>query len=325
MALALVRIAVVLVFTVLGALTGAIVTVGVVVGALIGAFIGFVAVLLESAAGLVPLAPLAWGAAGALGGLLSGLALGAVLTPVIGGIGTLLGAAVALVAAWIGGSVGARRATELPGVASSGLPTAERILDTSVIIDGRIAEVVEAGFLDGPLIVPQFVVRELQRLADSGDAVRRNRGRRGFDVLDRLRKNATVRLTLVDADVAGVDDVDGKLVALARERGARLLTNDAGLGRTAALAGVPVGSVHELALALKPAALPGETLQVQILREGKEAGQGVAYLDDGTMVVVEGGKRFMGQTLDVTVTSALQTSAGRMIFTRPREDSVRDA
>src|SRR5262249_11450137 len=138
-------------------------------------------------------------------------------------------------------------------------------------------------------------------------------------------KSPAVRLAIVDADVAGTSEVDAKLIALARERGARVLTNDAALGRSAALAGVPAASLHELAVALKPVALAGETMQVQVLREGKEAGQGVAYLEDGTMVVVEGGKRFLGQSLEVTVTSALQTSAGRMIFTRPREGNGRDA
>jgi len=225
-----------------------------------------------------------------------------------------------LLGAWVGAMLGARRAAELPGFTPNAARSGERLLDTSVIIDGRVADLAEAGFLDGPLVVPQFVVRELQRLADSGDAVRRNRGRRGFEVLERLRTSAAVTLTILDADVPGVTEVDAKLVALARERGARLLTNDAALGRSAGLAGVATGSLHDLALALRPVALPGETMQVQVLREGKEAGQGVAYLDDGTMVVVEGGKRHLGQTLEVTVTSALQTSAGRMIFTKPRDN-----
>jgi uncharacterized protein YacL len=202
-----------------------------------------------------------------------------------------------------------------------------RVLDTSVLIDGRIADVAEAGFLDGTLIVPQFVVRELQRLTDSGDGLRRSRGRRGFDVLDRLRRSQTVRLDLVDADFPDITEVDAKLVALARVRAARLLTNDTGLARAAAVAGVAVASLNELATALRPPALPGESMQVQVQREGKEPGQGVAYLGDGTMVVVEGGKRFIGQPLDVVVTSALQTAAGRMIFARPRgeEAGVRDA
>jgi uncharacterized protein YacL len=195
-----------------------------------------------------------------------------------------------------------------------------------VIVDGRIADVVEAGFLEGTLIVPQFVVRELQRLADAGEPLRRARGRRGFDVLDRLRRSASVRMELVDTDFPHVAEVDAKLVVLARELGARLLTNDAALGRVAALGGMAVGNLNELAAALRPVALPGEAMSVQLVREGKEPGQGVGYLEDGTMVVVEGGKRFIGQALEVVVTSVLQTSAGRMIFARPRaEEGGRDA
>jgi uncharacterized protein YacL len=234
---------------------------------------------------------------------------------------------VALLGAWVGGAVAARRAAELSGSSSLESDPSARILDTSVLIDGRIADVAEAGFLDGTVIVPQFVVRELQRLADAGDPLRRNRGRRGFDVLDQLRRIPAVRLELTDTDFPAVAEVDAKLVALARARGARLLTNDTALARVATLAGVTIGSLHELAAALRPVALPGESMQVQVMREGKEPGQGVAYLDDGTMVVVEGGKRFIGQSLDVVVTSALQTSAGRMIFTRPRgeESGARDA
>jgi uncharacterized protein YacL len=202
-----------------------------------------------------------------------------------------------------------------------------RILDTSVLVDGRIADVADAGFVDGAVIVPQFVVRELQRLADAGDPLRRARGRRGFDVLERLRRNQAVRLEITEMDFPAISEVDAKLVALARARAARLLTNDTALARVAGLAGVPVGSLNDLAGSMRPVALPGEGMQVHVVREGREPGQGVAYLDDGTMVVVEGGKRFIGQSLDVVVTSMLQTSAGRMIFTRPRgeESAARDA
>jgi uncharacterized protein YacL len=200
-----------------------------------------------------------------------------------------------------------------------------RLLDTSVLIEGRVADVAEAGFLDGVVIVPRFVVRELQRLADAGDGPRRGRGRRGFDVLDRLRRCPGVHLDLAETDFPDIAEVDAKLVALARARGARLLTHDGALGRVAALGGVAVGSLNDLAAALRPVALPGEPMQVQVQREGKEPGQGVGYLEDGTMVVVEGGKRFIGQSLDVVVTSALQTSAGRMIFARPRGEDARDA
>jgi uncharacterized protein YacL len=265
-----------------------------------------------------------WGSVGALAGVVAGLCLGTAVAPLVPGGGPVVATAVALAGAWVGGAVGARRAPELPGFARPAPDVSERVLDTSVIIDGRVAEIVDAGFLDGALVVPQFVLRELQRLADSGDAVRRNRGRRGFEVLERLRKSPNVRLTMPEAE-GGAGPVDDQLVAVARARGARLLTNDAGLGRVASLAGVAVASLNDLALALKPAVLPGEAMQIHVVREGKEAGQGVGYLDDGTMVVVEGGKRFIGQPLDVVVTSMLQTSAGRMIFARPRaEEAGRD-
>ena len=289
-------------------------------GALLGAGAAAIAVALEIAAGAAPLRPLLWTSGGACAGLLVGLALGVALAPLVGGAAPAMRGGLALLGAWIGGAVAARRSGELSEPARSAAAGAARVLDTSVLIDGRIADMAEAGFLDGTAIVPQFVVGELQRLADAGDPVRRNRGRRGFDVLDRLRRSASVRLELVDTDFPDIAEVDAKLVALARARGARLLTNDTGLGRVAGVAGVPVGNLNELATALKPAALPGEGMQVQVMREGKEPGQGVAYLDDGTMVVVEGGKRFLGQALEVVVTSALQTSAGRMIFARPRGD-----
>jgi uncharacterized protein YacL len=298
-----------------------------VAGAVVGAGTAAVAVALEIAAGASPLRPLLWTTGGAAAGLLVGTVLGLAVAPLVGAAAPAVRGGIALLGAWIGGAVAARRAAEL---AASSRPAPEggtRVLDTSVLIDGRIADMAEVGFLDGTVIVPRFVVAELQRLADAGDPLRRNRGRRGFDVLDRLRRCSSVQLELVATDFPDLAEVDAKLVALARARGARLLTNDTGLGRVAAVAGVSVGNLNELATALKPAALPGESLPVQVLREGKEPGQGVAYLDDGTMVVVEGGKRFIGQSLDVVVTSALQTSAGRMIFARARgeEPGARDA
>jgi rRNA-processing protein FCF1 len=308
------------------ALAGAALAPAPALGALIGAMAGILTVTLERAAGTLALPSLVAGALGVLAGLIGGLALGSALAPLAGGAGPGLRAGLTLLGAWLGGAVAARRAGALPLPGGAAPATPERLLDTSVLIDGRVADVAEAGLLDGALVVPRFVVHELQRLADAGDAVRRNRGRRGFDVLERLRHSPAVRLTLLDADVPGVAAVDDKLVALARARGARLLTNDGALGRIATLAGVPVSNLNELALALRPAALPGESLSVQLVREGKEAGQGVGYLDDGTMIVVEGGKRFLGQALEVVVTSGLQTAAGRMIFARPRvEEGARDA
>ena len=298
-----------------------------VAGAAVGAGAAVVAVALEAAAGSAPLQPLFCTAGGALAGLLAGLVLGIALAPLAGEAAAAVRAGVALLGAWVGGAVAARRAGELCSPVSRAPATGARVLDTSVLVDGRIADIAGSGFLDGAVVVPRFVVRELQQMADSGDGLRRNRGRRGFDVLDRLRRSPAVRLEVVETDFPDLAEVDAKLVALARARAARLLTNDTALGRVATLAGVPVGNLNELAAALRPAALPGESMHVQVVREGKEPNQGVAYLDDGTMVVVEGGKRFLGQPLDVVVTSALQTSAGRMIFARPRGDEpgARDA
>ncbi len=297
-------------------------------GAGIGAAAAAGAVGLELLAGAVPLRSLLWTTGGAAAGLLTGTALGVALAPLAApAAAPIVRGGIALLGAWVGGVVAARRSAELAAPSGGEAAGGARVVDTSVLIDGRIADVAETGFLDGVVIVPQFVVGELQRLADSGDTLRRNRGRRGFEVLDRLRRNPAVRLELADIDFPAIADVDAKLVALARARAARLLTNDTALARVAALAGVAVGSLNDLAGALRPAALPGEGMQVQVVREGKEPGQGVAYLDDGTMVVVEGGKRFIGQSLDVVVISALQTSAGRMIFTRPRGEEAggRDA
>jgi uncharacterized protein YacL len=297
-----------------------------VVGLAAGLAAAAIAIALEVAVRRVALRPLAWTCGGVLAGLVAGLAVGVALGPLAGEAASVLRATTALLGGWLGGVVAARRAAEAAPDAEAAAGGPPRILDTSAVIDGRIADVADAGFLDGPVIVPRFVVGELQRLADGSDPLRRARGRRGFDVLDRLRRSPGVRLELLDADVPGVAEVDGKLVALARERGARLLTNDTALGRVAALAGVAVGNVNDLAAALRPVALPGDGMAVQLVREGKEAGQGVGYLEDGTMVVVEGGKRFLGQPLEVVVTSVLQTSAGRMVFARPRGDEVvRDA
>jgi predicted nucleic acid-binding protein len=321
------RVLLVLACGALGAILAPTLGVGPLPGAALGAGAALLATAVEIAAGRAPLATVLWTLGGAAAGSLPGLALGIAVAPLAGKAGSAVGGGAALLGAWVGGVLVARRAGELPGAPAAPSSGAGRVLDTSVIIDGRITELAEAGFVDGPLIVAQFVVGELQRLADSPDAQRRNRGRRGFEILDRLRRNRAVPLEIVDADFPAITAVDGKLVALARARGARLLTNDAVLGRVAGLAGVAVASLNALAAAMRPVALPGESMHVQVLREGKEAGQGVAYLDDGTMVVVEGGKRFIGQPLDVVVTSALQTSAGRMIFTRPRgEDAgARDA
>jgi len=198
----------------------------------------------------------------------------------------------------------------------------ERILvDTSAIIDGRIADISQTGFIPGALVVPRFVLEELQHIADSADGMRRARGRRGLDVLQRL-KESPVTVEITDADAENVPEVDAKLVKLARQWKCAIITNDFNLNRVADLQGVKVLNINELAHAVKPILIPGEEMEVKIMQDGKELGQGVGYLDDGTMIVVENGKSYMGDTIDVTVTRVLQTVAGRMIFAQPKQAST---
>jgi uncharacterized protein YacL len=189
-----------------------------------------------------------------------------------------------------------------------------KILDTSVIIDGRIADIAETGFLDGVLVIPQFVLRELQLVADSADSMKRNRGRRGLDILQRVQKMAHLNVQIVEEDFPHVRDVDMKLIELAKVYDCKVITNDFNLNKVAQLHGVEVLNINELANSLKPIVLPGETMRVFILKEGKEYNQGVAYLDDGTMVVVDNAKKLISKTIDISVTSVLQTTAGKMIF-----------
>src|SRR5437667_5895248 len=189
-----------------------------------------------------------------------------------------------------------------------------KILDTSVIIDGRIADIAETGFVDGVLVIPQFVLRELQLVADSSDSMKRNRGRRGLDVLQRIQKMAHLNIQIVEDDFPQVREVDMKLIELAKVYDCKIVTNDFNLNKVAQLHGVMVLNINELANALKPIVLPGEIMRVFILKEGKEFNQGVAYLDDGTMVVVDNAKKMISKTIDISVTSVLQTTAGKMIF-----------
>ncbi|HUF23015.1 MAG TPA: PIN domain-containing protein [Vicinamibacterales bacterium] len=191
-----------------------------------------------------------------------------------------------------------------------------RILDTSVIIDGRIADICETGFLDGTLVIPQFVLKELQMVADSSDPMKRNRGRRGLDILQKIQKMANVDVLIPDTDFHHVREVDSKLIELARVMQGKIVTNDFNLNKVAQLRGVEVLNINELANALKPVVLPGEVMKVFILKEGKEYNQGVAYLDDGTMVVVDNARRMISRNIDIVVTSVLQTTAGKMIFGR---------
>jgi uncharacterized protein YacL len=200
-------------------------------------------------------------------------------------------------------------------------PSDRVLLDTSVIIDGRVADIVRAGFIRGALIVPRFILAELQFFADSGDATRRERGRRGLEMLAKMQKESTVRVEIDDEDPTG-DGADGKLVALARARHIPIVTNDYGLNRVAELHGVTVLNVNDLAKAVRPVVLPGEEIHVRVIQEGKEAGQGVGYLEDGTMIVVENGARSVGNEVPVTVMRVLQTVGGRMIFAQPRGDAT---
>ena len=200
----------------------------------------------------------------------------------------------------------------------------KKILDTSVIIDGRVADLCETGFLEGTFLVPQFILHELQHIADSSDSLKRARGRRGLDILNKIQKMVDVDVRIVDDDFPQVKDVDSKIVVLAKKVGAKVITNDLNLNKVAELQGVRVLNINELCNALRPIVLPGETIRVFVLKEGKEAGQGVAYLDDGTMIVVDNAKRCIGRNVDVVVTSVLQTTAGRMIFTRLKEETERE-
>jgi uncharacterized protein YacL len=199
-----------------------------------------------------------------------------------------------------------------------------KIVDTSVIIDGRILDVCETGFLEGTFIIPQFILQELQHIADSNDPLRRTRGRRGLDILHKIQKMSNITVKIVDEDFPKIKEVDAKLVALARMYGAKIITNDFNLNKVAELQGVSVLNMNELANALKPVVLPGEKLKIFIAKEGKEVNQGVGYLDDGTMVVVDNARKNINQNVEVVVTSVLQTAAGRMIFAKLKEDAERE-
>ena len=225
--------------------------------------------------------------------------------------------------AYVGLAVGASKGEMLNLGALGGLFGGEqssgqsfKILDTSVIIDGRIADIVETGFLDGALVIPQFVLRELQLVADSPDSLKRNRGRRGLDILQKIQKMTQLNVRILEDDFPNVHEVDMKLIELAKVYGCKIVTNDFNLNKVAQLHGVDVLNINELANALKPIVLPGETMRVFILKEGKEYNQGVAYLDDGTMVVIDNAKKMISRTIDISVTSVLQTTAGKMIFGR---------
>ena len=194
-----------------------------------------------------------------------------------------------------------------------------KILDTSVIIDGRIFDICQTGFVEGPLVIPGFVLNELRHISDSADGLKRNRGRRGLDILNKIQKELSIETQIYEEDFPKIAEVDAKLLKLAQVLNGKVVTNDFNLNKVAEFQGVPVLNINELANAIKPVLLPGEEMKVVVMKDGKEASQGIAYLDDGTMIVVEGGRKFISEEIMVVVTSVLQTAAGRMIFAKPKE------
>ncbi len=293
------------------------------VAGLVGGGIGIAILLFEVRLNRASLKRLIGAAVGSILGIIGAYLMSLVLGQSVFPRNTLsfLQIVVMLWMTYIGLVVGATKGEMLNLTALGGLFSAERqskrshkILDTSVIIDGRIADICATGFLDGVLVIPQFVLRELQQVADSPDSLKRNRGRRGLDILQKIQKMATVNVQIVDDDFPQVHDVDMKLIELAKAYEAKIVTNDFNLNKVAQLQGVEVLNINELANALKPIVLPGEIMRVFILKEGKEYNQGVAYLDDGTMVVVDNARKMISKTIDISVTSVLQTTAGKMIF-----------
>lgn len=259
------------------------------------------------------------GVIGALAGALLGLFLTAPLeklsthTDFVGAVSSLA----TLILSLLGVQLGAAKAWDLKKKADKLSDLKHKslgILDTSVIIDGRIADVCETGFLSGELLIPQFILKELQMIADSSESMKRTRGRRGLDILNKMQKQSYVSIIIDETDYPSIKEVDLKLIRMAKETGYSILTNDFNLNKVAEVHSIRVLNINQLANALKPIVLPGETIRVQVMKEGKEPNQGVAYLDDGTMVVIDNGRRSMGRTVEITVTSVLQTTAGRMIF-----------
>lgn len=299
--------------------------------ALVAAVIALCIIFFEMRIRRASLKTLIGAAVGSILGIIGGYLMGMLIShqeaaAIPAGTKTFLVTALMFFMAYVGLMVGAAKGDFLDLAALGGIfsdKTARRdtkILDTSVIIDGRIADVAETGFLGGTLIVPQFVLRELQQVADSPDSSKRQRGRRGLDMLQRLRNNQALDIQITETDFPNVREVDLKLIELGRQLDAVIVTNDFNLNKVSQLRGVNVLNINELANALKPVVLPGEAMRVFVLKEGKEYNQGVAYLDDGTMVVVDNARRLIGRNTDIIVTSVLQTTAGKMIFGRLGED-----
>ncbi|MFD1178893.1 PIN/TRAM domain-containing protein [Paenibacillus puldeungensis] len=276
----------------------------------------------------IPMNEMAAGAAG----LTAGLLLSLMVYPLLSWLGSLesfFQFAVSALFGYIGLYVGLAKKEELSSLWKSGKwgntvveeerrTQEHKILDTSVIIDGRIADICKTGFIEGTIVIPEFVLEELQHIADSSDLLKRNRGRRGLDILNKIQKELDVKVMIYEGDFEEISEVDSKLVKLAKVLQGKVVTNDFNLNKVCELQGVSVLNINDLANAVKPVVLPGEEIMVQVIKDGKEHGQGVAYLDDGTMIVVEGGRDFIGSITEVLVTSVLQTSAGRMIFAKPK-------
>jgi uncharacterized protein YacL len=284
----------------------------------------------------IPAVDLMFGGLGLIVGLLVAflMVLSVSSIPILGQVLPIL---LTVILGYLGFRVGYKKRDEIVGLFSSSKAIREaaretrekgrkeqtprfehKILDTSVIIDGRIADICRTGFLEGTLVIPSFVLEELRHIADSSDILKRNRGRRGLDILNQIQKELHVRVLIYEKDFDDIQEVDSKLIKLAKLLNGKVVTNDFNLNKVCELQGVPVLNINDLANAVKPVVLPGEELTVQVIKDGKEHGQGVAYLDDGTMIVVEGGKDYIGNHIDVLVTSVLQTSAGRMIFAKPK-------
>ncbi len=315
--------------------------------AIVGAVIGFAIApwiyrqmvrftnFVESSLYKIPTQEIISGAIGAIVGLIIATLLGFSFSrvPIVGPFFPL---AFSIILGYLGWSLGVKKKEELLSIFSvlprllkdkekgqgSGAPKEKelyKILDTSVIIDGRIADICKTGFIDGTLVIPNFILEELRHIADSSDLLKRNRGRRGLDILNKIRKELDIKVIIYEDDSNDMEEVDSRLVRVAQKLNGQIITNDFNLNKVAQLHGVKVLNINDLANAVKPVVLPGEEMTVHIIKEGKEAGQGVGYLDDGTMIVVENGKKLIGETVRVTVTSVLQTSAGRMIFAKLKE------
>ena len=296
-------------------------------GAALGAALGALVIVAESRLRHASLRRLIGGAFGAAVGLTLAWLASALLAQILGESAHVLQAVVLVALGYFGLIVGAAKG-DLLNLDSLDIfsveadtTSARKILDTSVIIDGRIADIAETGFVGSELTIPQFVLWELQTVADSSDSLKRNRGRRGLDILERLNKMKKVRVEIVENDYPSLREVDQKLVELAKELDGSIVTNDFNLNKLAQLQGVSVLNINELANAIKPVVLPGEIMKVFIIKEGKEYNQGVAYLDDGTMVVVDNARDQISNTIDISVTSVLQTTAGKMIFGRYGDDT----